>query len=123
MFDKNPDLKRWFEMFINYGAIGVRAVDPLCDGKVIDKAKLLHSLEAYKECYKCGGLFKKDKMKIVEIAYPSMYDVSPENSYYCRNCKPHYDKIFCGEVTTYYKKIEAKEIKVDKNGKPLKEPK
>ena len=76
----------------------------------------------HETCEVCGGLFKREKMKEVEVGENEMrfggfcfYCARP--IYYCKHCIPKYDKIVNSK---YYKTIKGDMIEVDKKGKLIK---
>jgi len=74
-----------------------------------------------KKCYRCGGIFDKNYMKIVKDKH-IVYGIEGEevvkcdNRYYCDRCKPKYDFIDRTGNEDVYTKI----MKVDKDGKMIK---
>jgi len=73
-----------------------------------------------KKCYRCGGIFDKNYMKIVKDTYISCGIEGEEvtkcnDRYYCDTCKPAYDFIDRTENEDVYTKI----VKVDEKGNIL----
>jgi len=87
------------------------------------------------KCEKCGVVLDKDKAKLVYrlngnfSKFSDLFDVENVKSYYCcQKCAPNYD-VFgsfyssVGGVGASCMEEYYKLIRVDKNGKPLKEEK